>query len=182
MLYINKLKFMCQWVFLYNFEIFFLQRLCHIRKMKTNLSKQLATRLKAKNISVHSLEKEAGLKTHAVRNIVRGKSKKPSAEIMQAIADVLGCTVRDLLESPDIFDEISTEEVETIVDKTLFTNRALLEKTVVCINSILSKSSKEITIRQALTCIEEVYVHALKNGANKPDEEFASWFIDLIQS
>ena len=49
------------------------------------------------NISVHALEKKAKLKIHSIQNILTGRSKKPSAETLQAIASVLGTTVEKLL-------------------------------------------------------------------------------------
>lgn len=150
--------------------------------MTTNLARQISTRMKAKNISISSLEREAGLKTHAVRNIIRGKSKKPSAEIMQAIADVLGCTVRDLLENHELFEEVETENQESFAEESMYANKDLLAATVSSVNTILSNSGKDVTVRQALTCVEEVYLHALKQGASEPDSDFATWFIDLIQS
>lgn len=68
----------------------------HNAFMNTSVAKQISVRMKAKNLSILMLEREAGLKNHAVRNILRGKSKRPSADILQAIADVLGCTVKEL--------------------------------------------------------------------------------------
>src|SRR3989442_5684733 len=73
--------------------------------MTTALARQIEARLKAKNMSVLELERMAGLKGHGVRNIVRGKSKKPSAQSLDAIGDMLGCTVKELLTLNDIFPE-----------------------------------------------------------------------------
>jgi transcriptional regulator with XRE-family HTH domain len=65
--------------------------------MSTSVAKHISTRMRAKNLSLSELEKEAGLKRHTVQNIMRGRSKRPSADILQAVADVLGCSVKDLL-------------------------------------------------------------------------------------
>ena len=48
-------------------------------KPGTYLIKQSAMRMKALNISIRELENKAGLKTHAIRNILRGKSKSSNA-------------------------------------------------------------------------------------------------------
>ena len=65
--------------------------------MSTPIAKQIFTRMRAKNLTFYELQKKAGLKPHAVQNILRGKSQKPSAELLQAIARELGCTIEDLL-------------------------------------------------------------------------------------
>ena len=72
--------------------------------MSTHLANQISIRMRAKNLSVASLEREAGLTNHSVLNILRGKSKRPSAEVLLAVADVLGCTINDLMVKVDIFE------------------------------------------------------------------------------
>jgi hypothetical protein len=48
-------------------------------KLGAYLTKQIAMRTKARDISIRELENKAGLKTHAIRNILRGKSKSSNA-------------------------------------------------------------------------------------------------------
>ena len=45
--------------------------------------------MEAMRLSIYALEKKAGLKRSAARNILQGFSKKPSAEALKAIAGVL---------------------------------------------------------------------------------------------
>src|SRR5580704_11655886 len=65
--------------------------------MASYLQEQIQTRMDAKKLSIYALEKKAGLKRSAARNILQGFSKKPSAEALKAIASVLDCTVDDLV-------------------------------------------------------------------------------------
>ena len=65
--------------------------------MSSYLQSQIQTRMEAKKLSIYALEKKAGLKRSAARNILQGFSKKPSAEALKAIANVLECTVDDLV-------------------------------------------------------------------------------------
>lgn len=66
----------------------------------TPIAQQIDARMKANDFSIMQLEAKAGVKPHAVRNILTGKSKSPIAVSLQAIADVLGCSVKDLLSAP----------------------------------------------------------------------------------
>ncbi|MBY0291791.1 MAG: helix-turn-helix transcriptional regulator, partial [Alphaproteobacteria bacterium] len=79
-------------------------------KLGAYLTKQVAMRMKARDISIMELENKADVKTHAVRNILRGKSKSPSAVNLQAIADFLGCAVKDLLDIPEALQEDDESE------------------------------------------------------------------------
>lgn len=109
--------------------------------MRTQVAQQISARMKAKNISIMTLEKMAGLKVHAVRNIIRGNSKHPSGEILQAVSDVLGCTVKDLLTKQEIFEESgSTDSKEDIMD-TPCDSLDLLQKTVQFVEEKLRRAS-----------------------------------------
>ena len=67
----------------------------------TVLQKNLYKFIKERNIQITELERKAELKKNSVYNIVKGISRKPSAEILQTIADTLGVSIKDLY-SPNI--------------------------------------------------------------------------------
>lgn len=148
--------------------------------MSTPLAKQIEVRLKAKNLSVSMLEREAGLKTHAVQNILRGKSKKPSAELLQAIADVLGCTIKELLSSPDIFHEEELVRSKKEVLEALYDQPEILEKIIQLVNKKAQERQSYLTNYQILNCIQEVYLHSLQKEPPHIDQEFVDWYMDLI--
>jgi transcriptional regulator with XRE-family HTH domain len=148
--------------------------------MSSQLAKQISARMKAKSLSVTMLEREAGLKTHAVQNILRGKSKKPSAELLQAVADVLGCTVKELLETQDIFEEDEASLPKNELLENPYEYPALLQETVKLVNDKLRSNTSSISTQQALTCIEEIYLHSLQKDPSKVDQDFADWFIELM--
>ena len=60
---------------------------------------QIKRRMIAKSLNIQSLEKKAGLKISAVRNILNGTSKKPNVFTLYAIAEALSCSILDLLGS-----------------------------------------------------------------------------------
>lgn len=149
--------------------------------MSTQLAKQISMRMKAKNLSILALEREAGLKTHAVRNILRGNSKRPSAEIVQAVADVLGCTVKELLENQEIFQE--NEEGSDSRDDLLqspYTYPDLLVDTARHLNEELKQRKYDLTVQQVLTCLEETYLRSCRQHPEKVDKEFMKWFLNLV--
>ncbi len=149
--------------------------------MSTQLARQISARMKAKNLSVSTLEREAGLKTHAVQNILRGKSRKPSAELLQAVADVLGCTIKELLESQEIFEEDEETKSKNEILNAPYEHPTLFLETVKLVNAKLKEKKAKISTQQAITCIEEIFFHSLQKDPSHVDQEFADWFIDLVE-
>lgn len=146
--------------------------------MNTALVRQLSTRMKAKNLSISTLEKEAGLKTHAVRNILRGRSKRPSAESLQAIADILACTVKDLLENQEIFAKDENEDSKNELLNSSYKQTNLLLDVTKLVSAKAAK--KRLTVQQILISIEEIYPHSPHKDPKYVDENFAEWFMDLM--
>ncbi len=152
-------------------------------KPGTYLIKQSAMRMKALNISIRELENKAGVKTHAVRNILRGKSKNPSAVNLQAIADFLGCTVKDLLDIPEALQEDDeSESLDEIPIKKYveYAKTELMPNTVRVVNTLLQQSNKEITVEQFLLYIRKVYLRSLQRNSYEVDLKFAERFKNLI--
>ncbi len=149
-------------------------------EMRTAIAKQISVRMKAKNFSILTLEREAGLKTHSVRNILRGKSKRPSADILQAVADVLGCTVKDLLQNQEIFQEEEFSESKDEQLNETYAYPTLYLDTVQFVNNVLHQKGRNVTVKQALTCFEEIYFHSAQKDPTKVDKEFSEWWIDLV--
>jgi transcriptional regulator with XRE-family HTH domain len=147
--------------------------------MRTIVAKQIHARMKARNISTIEIERQAGLKPHAVRNILRGHSKRPSVDIVHAVARILECTVDDLLQGMNIFtDDKKGKTREEFLDQHY--KSGLLAETVKLIDAMMSKEKHNITVHQVLTCVEETYLHSLQKGLSKVDKEFAEWFITLV--
>ena len=120
--------------------------------MSTQIARQISARLRAKNISFYELEKKAGLRPHAVQNILRGRSKKPSGELLQAIAQELGCTVEDLLQSQktNYTDEITHSKKELLNQR--YKHPDLFLETVKFVNQTLKEKENSLTIDQFISC------------------------------
>lgn len=152
--------------------------------MATALARQIEARMKAKNISILTLEREAGLKGHGVRNIVRGKSKKPSAESLQAISDILGCTVKDLLGFKELFDDTNLPTRESILSLP-YKQTPLLSEVMAFVTTNWNKGGengdKTLTTHQLLTCINEIYTHSRQRSTDHMDQNFAQWYLSILE-
>ena len=146
------------------------------------IAQNIDARMKADGLNIMFLEAKAGLKPHAVRNIVTGKSKNPSAVNLHAIADALGCSVKDLLETPKaLHQEDSPPSVEEILQDP-HVSSLLMGECVQVVEALLQKNKKTITTAQYLTYVREVYLHSLQKSPASVNTAFAEWFIDLMKS
>ncbi len=149
--------------------------------MNMTLVQQIEARMKVQNISVMALENKAGLKAHAVRNILTGKSKRPSALHVQAIAEALRCTVKDLLTTLSFIQneqgDFSREEILT-KRYAQYSTTHLMEETVEVVHALFQ--GKGATVRQFLLCLHEVYLRSLQKDPATVNKEYARWFISLI--
>lgn len=140
----------------------------------------IKSRMKGHNPSIMRLESKAGLKPHAVRNILTGKSRQHSAVNLQAIADVLNCSVKDLLTPPPILEDGTTNFSIKKILQTKYSevpNRNLLSETIKVVESLIQK--KDITIDQFFMYVKEVYIQSVQQDPTKVEKEFAAWFVGL---
>ncbi|EKE09528.1 MAG: hypothetical protein ACD_16C00144G0005 [uncultured bacterium] len=147
--------------------------------MSTRIAKQISARLRAKNISFYELEKKAGLKPHAVQNILRGKSKKPSGELLQSIAHELGCHVEDLLQGQETRYAEELPHSKKVLLNQPYEHPDLFLETVKFVNHALKEKENNLTIEQFISCVEEIYLHSLQKDPKKVDKNFAEWWVDL---
>ena len=146
------------------------------------IDKQIEVRMKARGMSIVDLDSKAGLKTHAVRNILRGKSKSPSAVNLQAIADALDCSVKDLLSTPEVLEESPSLSLEEVLHAkySKHDKYGLFPEVIKTVDSIVQKKNKDLTVEQFLTSVREIYLHSLQKDPTKVDMDFAKWFMGLM--
>ncbi len=144
--------------------------------VNTKLQQEIQERMVDKNLSVAGLEKKAGLRMSAVRNILRGQSKRPSAEILQAIARTLECSITDLIgeeqakvDSPSIANNKSIR----------FNNPQLLANATEMVTKLLSSRQHNLTLQQVLHLVEQIYSYSAQNSqSNDIDTKFANWVVE----
>ncbi len=140
------------------------------------MNKALALKIKGlieeNNLSVQGLEKKAGLKINAVRNILTGHSKKPSAETLLAVAKALNCSISDLL------GEVSQDQnISSNIEKVVFKNHDLLSEIAVYIISEFKKSKEVVAALDLINLTQEIYKYSSENNDNQLDQRFASWLL-----
>jgi len=131
------------------------------------LSARLKQKMQEHNISAHALEKRAGLKSSAVHNILYGRSKNPSINLIQTIAEALNCTLNDLLDNyQSTSAEINSEWKSGLYIECLET---------VC--HLLKSKKMDLPRQKILDCVDEVYLYSLKSELIKADKHFAEWIV-----
>lgn len=138
--------------------------------MQTALQKNLLSQLKEKNMSINALEKISGLKQSAIQNIIRGRSKKPSADLLMAIAQALDCSVEDLLKSDHLHSPASSSIKKQWAPELY---RDALKKVQSILDSKKIVSDKD----HVLKTVEEVYLYSLEGNLPHADQRFAEWIV-----
>ncbi len=144
-------------------------------------------KMEEEGLTAYALEKRAGLKPSAVNNIIYGKSKNPSIEILKAIAKALNCSVSDLIGervtnfTQSIEHETAIRRVNTIHVTNLesFSNNELYTNCLHTVAKLLHKKKIFIGKEEIISCIDEIYLYSTKkNFKNQVDQHFAEWILD----
>ena len=139
-----------------------------------NLQEQIQTRLIDKNLNARELERRAGLKISAVRNILNGNSKNPGIEIIATIAKLLDCSTDELIGIRDTKSksEIPKQKTVEIWDFSLYEN-CLKE-----VQNYLQSKNFKTQADQILFFVREAYIYSLEGKERQADLRFIKWIID----
>lgn len=144
--------------------------------MSAYLLEQIQTRMSNKGLTVYGLEKKAGLNRSAVRNILQGFSKKPSADVLLSIASALECGVDDLLGPGN--NNISTNIKTISKNRNLHTwNEDLYLQAVKIVAKAINEKELQLKSEQVINLINETYKYSLDKGSEMIDADFAKWLV-----
>jgi transcriptional regulator with XRE-family HTH domain len=146
--------------------------------MSAILQKQIQRKLDEKNLTVNALEKMAGLKRSAARNILDGYSKKPSAETLKSIADVLGCSVEDLMVPEDARLASMPAQSNVASKITHSWNEKLYVDSIKAISKKLADKKLDLKFEQVTQLAGEVYKYSLAKKTEKIDQDFINWLVN----
>ncbi len=121
--------------------------------------------------SISALEREAGLKQSAIKNILQGKSKSPSINILLAIAEQLNCSVEELMHGYPPVDSNSEEKQERNFNVTLY------KKTVDFVKELLGDSLDNVSKDKFTSIVNEVYDYSCEYSNEELDKNFGKWFL-----
>jgi len=158
-----------------------------MNETKSDLREKLKEKLVETGISVHALEKQAGLKRSAIQNILHGKSKKPSAEILYAITKVLGCSMQDLLGRNDSGTHTIFSQPKPLISSPASHSDEHLDldlytKAVKAASDILKSQHINLSQTFALNYIQEIYQYSLNSKQEDIDLRFAEWLASRLVS
>lgn len=146
--------------------------------MESFLQRRIKNYLDATGLSVSALERKAGLKINVARNILSGQSKKPNAETLQAIANVMECTVQDLL---GVKKESFASNMRPLDDGSpLLEYPQILNESLQCTLQIIRENDYKLTVKQTLTIVEEVYAYSMKKSPPHIEKDFVEWFTQRV--
>jgi transcriptional regulator with XRE-family HTH domain len=153
----------------------------------SNLGVRLKQKIKEHNLSTCAFEKKVGLKPSAINNIIYGRSKNPSATLLQTIAKGLNCSLSELLD-----DDLISSYDQQILEKTdnyqghndssslqedREWNCKLFLEVIGVVSSLCKNKKVFLSKKKIMDCIEVIYSYSLKKG-NKLDIYFAEWMIE----
>ncbi|HUX78498.1 MAG TPA: helix-turn-helix transcriptional regulator [Alphaproteobacteria bacterium] len=147
--------------------------------MTLSIADQLQKRLKEKKLSIREVERLADLKMNAVRNIIRGVVKQPNAQTLKTIANVLDCSVDDLLQTEDSAFSPLILENETGLTAPL-DDFELFERASEVVIRITKEKGYKISVGQALNLIRGIYSFSNKKKEKSIDMDFVEWLFEGI--
>lgn len=134
------------------------------------LQNRLRQHLQRSNLSARELERKAGLKESAVRNILDGKSQTPTIRTLLAICIALECKVEDLVKDhPNTTSTNSDHPTKWLP--------VLSVQCLEAINKYFEEFEISPTTQEAFHCFQEIYDYNLNNGRDTVDRKFTKWFI-----
>jgi transcriptional regulator with XRE-family HTH domain len=131
------------------------------------LKDNIETLIEKNDYRVSKVEELARLKHGNISNILSGRSKKPSAEILLSIAKVFGVTVEDLFRNKEISPttHLSSNEISLFLDIVIYLS-----------NKIESLNIK-IYYQDLISMINEIFEYSIGNKDYELDKKFIDWYI-----
>jgi transcriptional regulator with XRE-family HTH domain len=147
--------------------------------MTSALKEKIIERMEAKNLSIAELERRAGLSIHSVRNILKGRIKKPSAQSLQAIAEALECSIIDLMSgSTPRSDGYMPELHGRIRKRTRMDHPDLMLDCSDKILALIAEKEIKVSVDEYLDALKKVYFYSSREEPRKFDMRFAEWLIE----
>ena len=125
--------------------------------MPSYLQSQIEQRRKICDLSIQALERKAGLKSSAVRNILNGTSKNPSVHTLRAIADALDCSILDLLGEGDLYPQKDGDSSPKKGYPKVKWNNDLFVEAATLVGSILQKQNYTPMSDEGIFLIKEIF-------------------------
>jgi len=147
--------------------------------MTSALKEKIIKRMEAKNLSIAELERRAGLSIHSVRNILKGRIKKPSAQSLQAIAEALECSIVDLINaSSSMGEDLAYVSQHKVKKSPPVDYPELMFECFSIVLKLIKESEPKASVDDYLDIVKKVYFYSSKEEPRKLDVRFAEWLIE----
>lgn len=149
--------------------------------MATALKEKIIERMEAKNFSIAELERRAGLSIHSVRNILKGRIKKPSAQSLQAIAEALECSIIDLMSASSAIEAGFPQDIDRKIKRRPPLNYPdlMLACSEKIMDLVIEKNlTAKVSIDEYFEVIKKVYLYSSREEPRQVDVRFAEWLIE----
>ena len=132
------------------------------------LKENIESLLSEKQYRVSKVEELAGLKHGNLSNILSGRSKKPSAEILLSISRVFGVTIEDLFKKTDNIIASSPLQLQQL---------NLFSEIVSYLNYLIELNNISILYSDYISMIQEVFEYISNSHEYEIDKKFIDWYI-----
>ncbi len=147
--------------------------------MTSLLKEKIIERMDAKNLSIAELERRAGLSIHSVRNILKGRIKKPSAQSLQAIAEALECSIIDLMNNaPSTPNPFPKETRGKARKNTILDYPDLMSECYNTVLELIKKKKVKVSVDEFQEVVKKVYLYSSREEPRKLDMRFSEWLIE----
>jgi len=135
----------------------------------SDLGLRIKKKLVEHNISASALERKAGIRPSTLQNILLGRSKNPSIEVLQAVALALSCTVSELLGENHALPE-------TLLKAEKWTPETYANATQAVWNAC-KKRQLTLSKKAFFQAVEQIYAYCAQYDRVNVDKDFADWIV-----
>ena len=128
----------------------------------TIIKRNINRLLKEKNCKVSEIEKKIG-SSRSVTSILKDKSKTPTIEVLQAIANAFNVNIEEIINEPVLIGGANTKLLLNVCNEV--------------IKEIESLNSPNLGYLNTLSIIKEVYEYSIHLNLEKVDLNFVKWTV-----
>jgi transcriptional regulator with XRE-family HTH domain len=123
---------------------------------------------------ISRLSSELGISKEALRLIINGETKNPSVYTMAKIAEILNCTIDELIGRTPKASSSQLHSVNISFDKKLFLD--VCNFVTKFISDKLKDKNSDIKLDVVINVIDAIYDYSYKKSPQELDKQFADWY------
>jgi len=143
-----------------------------------NLKRNIVRKAQEKHLKIGSLERMANMGNGALRQVFYGNSKNPGLLFVKKIADILDCSIDELVADGTKDAEISTKSLVNIRKQDLPIHSSLLTEICRISSKYIIDNSYKATLDEFFDLVKDVYIFSINKGYSKANSELIAWTFD----